>query len=40
MQTYIFEDGTTRQFSSLGAALEYAHDNNIRIMQIRNDYNR
>ena len=30
---YQFEDGTIRWFSSLGYALEYAHENNTRLVR-------
>ena len=33
MQTFEFENGSTLQFKSLGHALEYAHNNNTRIIR-------
>ena len=36
MQTYIFENGQQLQFKSLGFALEFAHNNNTRIVRVLN----
>lgn len=34
MKTYLFENGITLQFKSLGHALEWAHKNNTRIVRV------